>query len=66
MKLGEVLEGKKTIAFFILTLVIALAGLFGFAEYQPTPEQAEGILAIVSLVGIILRAVTKTPLFKKE
>jgi len=60
------LEGKKTVIFFVITLIVALASMFGFTEYQPTMDQSELILAIVSLVGLSLRYLTKTPIFKKS
>ena len=54
---------SKTVTFFCLTFAVALAGLFGFGSYQPTPQQSELILALVSLAGIVLRSVTTEPLF---
>jgi len=60
------LEGKKTVIFFVLTLVIALAQIFGFADYQPTGDEAALIGVFVSIAGIALRKFTKTPIFKKS
>lgn len=57
----EKLEGKKTLLFFGLTLLVSVAGMFGFADFQVTTEQAEIIGAVVSVIGILLRLVTKTP-----
>lgn len=50
---------SKTIIFFILSLLVAIAGLFGFAEFQPTAEMAQIITIVVSIAGIILRAITE-------
>lgn len=49
---------SKTIIFFILTLLVSIAGLFGYADYSPTPEQAQLMGVIVSIVGVILRVLT--------
>ena len=59
-------EGKKTAIFFVLTLIVALAQIFGFADYQPTGDEAALIGALVSIAGITLRYFTKTPIFKKS
>ena len=60
----EDMENKKwyesrTLWFFILTLLVSVAGLFGFAEFELDPGQAELIGVIVSVIGVILRAFTK-------
>lgn len=58
------LKGWKTIIFNALMLI---AGLTGAAI---TPDMAEevaaAILAIASVVNIILRAVTNSPVFQRE
>jgi len=46
---------SKTVWFFGLFLLINVAGLFGFVDWQPTPEQAEWVGSIVALIGLILR-----------
>lgn len=53
---------SKTILFFILSLLVAVAGLFGFADFTVTAEQAQIITVVVSLVGIALRFLTKEPI----
>ena len=62
----EKIKGYKTAGFFCLSLVVSLAGLAGFAGWEPTVEQLTAISSITSLVGIILRSVTTTPVFSKE
>jgi hypothetical protein len=52
---------SKTFWFFVLSLVVSVAGLFGFADYQPSPQQAEIAGIIVSVVGILLRFFTEKP-----
>lgn len=62
---------SKTFWFNLLTLVVALAGIFGFDQYVPSPEAQETIDSIVALVvasvpvvNIVLRFATKVPLKK--
>jgi len=49
---------SKTIIFFVLSLLVAIAGYFGYADF--IPEEAFGPIggAIMAIVGIILRVVT--------
>lgn len=61
----EKLKGYKTVIFFALALVVAIANLLGFAEFELSPDQAEWIAVIVPLVGLVLRALTDSPVFKK-
>lgn len=50
---------SKTFYFGILSIVIGVANLFGFADYQPTSSVNE-VIEFVNGVGIIvLRLVTK-------
>ena len=60
----EKLEGYKTVIFFALALLVGIANLLGFAEFQLSPEQQEWLGVILPLVGLLLRAVTKAPIFK--
>ena len=60
------IKGYKSVGFFSLSLIISLAGLVGFAGWELTLEQVTAINSITSLVGIILRGVTTTPIFEKE
>ena len=50
---------SKTIWFSILTVLIALAGLFGFADFHPSAQLLEFITLLVGVVNFILRLVTK-------
>lgn len=61
----EQLKGYKTVIFFALALVVAIANLLGFAEFELSPDQAEWIAVIVPFVGLVLRALTDSPIFKK-
>jgi len=52
---------SKTFWFFLLYLVVSVAGVFGFAGFQPTADQQEILGIIVAIVGIVLRFLTKEP-----
>ena len=49
---------SKTIIFFALSLVVAVAGLFGFGSFEPSVLQAEIFGVVMAVAGIILRLVT--------
>ena len=53
---------SKTFWFFILSLVVSVAGLFGFADFSPSTDQTQILAVIVSVVGILLRFLTKEPI----
>lgn len=61
----ESLKGYKTVVFFLIVLAVNLANLFGFADFQMSPEQAEIFNLVVPVVGLILRYVTNSEIFKK-
>lgn len=52
---------SKTIWFNLLTGLVAVAGVFGFAAFQPDQTTMEIIGVIVTAVNIALRFVTKEP-----
>lgn len=58
-------EGYKTVAFFVLVLLVQVANLLGFADFRLSDEQQNVISVVVPLIGLILRYVTKTAVFKK-
>lgn len=60
------LKGYRTIIFFGLLLVIAVANFFGFADFQMPAELQSWYTVLVPLFGLILRKLTKTEVFKKE
>lgn len=59
-------EGYKTVAFFVLVLLVEVANLLGFGDFILTAEQQNIISVVVPLIGLILRYVTKTPIFKSK
>jgi len=62
----ETLKGYKSVIFFGLALVVAVAQMFGFGEFEMSAEQLEWFGVIVPLIGLILRAVTNSPMFRKS
>lgn len=62
----EKLEGYKTIIFFAVSLLVALANLLGFGDFELTADQQEIILVVVSVAGLLLRYFTKTEVFKSQ
>ena len=58
---------SKTLWFGILSLIVALAGIFGFNEWQPTADVSGAITAIVAIINIVLRVYfTDKPLVLKR
>ena len=49
---------SKTIIFFVLFLLVNVAGLFGYADYSPSGQEAEIAGIIVAIVGVVLRLYT--------
>jgi hypothetical protein len=52
---------SKTVWFGILYVLGAVAGLFGFADYQPTPEVNNIVEVVTGVLIIGLRFLTKEP-----
>jgi len=60
------MTGYRTMIFFGLALVVAVAGLFGFAGYEGLPAEWQNWYnVLLPLFAMIFRYVTKTPIFKK-
>ena len=53
---------SKTMIFNILALIVAVAAAFGYADFIPSPESGQIAVVIITLVNLILRAVTKQPI----
>lgn len=60
------MKGYKSVAFFVLAFAVALANLLGFADFEMSAEQSEWIALVVPLVGLVLRYLTNTEIFKKS
>ena len=56
-------EGYKTVAFFVLALLIGVANLLGFGDFSMSEAQAEIFAVVVPLIGLVLRYVTNTSIF---
>lgn len=56
-------EGYKTVAFFVLALLVAVANYFGFGDFKMSPDQLELFNGIIILAGLALRWVTKSKVF---
>ena len=52
---------SKTLWFNILFGLIAVAGLFGWVDFQPSQDVIDIVGVIVAAINIILRFVTKAP-----
>lgn len=52
---------SKTFWFNILAGLVAVAGLFGFGDFQPSQDVVEIIGVIVAAANLVLRFVTKVP-----
>lgn len=62
----EQLKGYRSVIFFVLAFLVALANLLGFADFELSAEQSEWIALVVPLVGLILRKFTDSPMFKSK
>lgn len=61
------MEGKpwyqsKTVLFNVLFLLVSVAAVFGFSSFQPEPKWAEAIAAVVAILNIVLRFISKDPI----
>jgi hypothetical protein len=60
------MKGYKSVLFFALALAIAVANMFGFSEFQFSKEQADIFAVVVPLIGLVLRYLTTSAIFKAE
>ena len=58
----KALLSSKTFWFNLLFAVVAIAGVFGFSDFQPDTKVVEGVGALVLVINIILRLFTKKPI----
>lgn len=59
----EFLKGKKTVIFFGLALLVAVANFFGFGDFQMSEEQLEVFNVVLPLIGLVLRYLTDSAIF---
>jgi hypothetical protein len=50
---------SKTLWFNALFLIVSLAGVVGFGEFQPSPEIVEVATVVAAVINLVLRLVTK-------
>ena len=58
------LKGYKTVIFFVLALLVAVANLLGFADFHMTQAQMEWYAVALPLIGLVLRKLTDSAIFK--
>ena len=51
---------SKTFWFNVLTLVVLMAGSFGFDQFEADPEMAALAMGAVALINLVLRWTTNT------
>ena len=51
-------KGWKTGAFFVLVLLVGIANLVGFADFELSSEAQEWLAVILPLIGLVLRTIT--------
>jgi len=61
---GKEFWRSKTFWFNLISLLVSVAGAFGFAEFEPSPEVGQIALVIVTLANLGLRFVTKEPVHR--
>jgi hypothetical protein len=64
VKKSKSLVSSKVFWFNILAGVIAVASLFGFADFEPSQEVTEIIALVTGLLNIVLRLKTSEPITK--
>jgi len=58
---GKTLVQSKTFWFNVLSVLVAVAALFGFDSFEASPAVAQVITVVTALVNIGLRVVTREP-----
>lgn len=50
---------SKTLWFALLYGLVSIAGIFGWADYQPSADTLEIVGVVVAAITLVLRLVTK-------
>ena len=50
---------SKTVYFGLLFVITAIAGLFGFQTYQPSPDVLKIVELVTGIIIVVLRLITK-------
>ena len=59
---AKALLSSKVFWFNLLFILVAIAGLFGYQDFQPDPKVVEGVGALVLIGNIVLRLFTSKPI----
>jgi len=62
---GKPLHLSKTVVFNVLALLVLVANALGYADFIPDKSVADAALAIVLIVNLVLRFLTKEPVVPK-
>lgn len=61
---GKSLVSSKTFWFNILFVLVSLAGLFGFNDFQPDERLVTFVASLGAVINIVLRVKTSEPITK--
>lgn len=53
---------SKTVIFNALSIVLLVAGAFGFGDFQPSEDSTEIGAVLIALVNLVLRFYTRKPI----
>lgn len=59
---GKEFWKSKTLYFNVLALVMLIAEAFGYIDFVPSEHTAEYAAAVITIINVILRFVTKEPI----
>ena len=59
---GKEFWKSKTFWFNVLALVVIVTEAFGYVDFVPSEDTAEYAAAVITVINVILRFVTKEPL----
>ena len=59
---GKEFWKSKTLYFNILALVVFIAEAYGYVDFMPDENVVEYAAAVITVINVILRFVTKEPL----
>ena len=57
---------SKTFWFGVLYIAIGIAGMFGYSNYQPTPEVQQWLAVATGVIILVLRYLTDRPISIKR
>ena len=60
--MGKEFWKSKTFWFNVLALIVMVAEAFGYVDFIPDENMAEYATALVTIINVILRFITKEPI----